>query len=142
MASTVVFLRLPVRLMLHQMLLPLFQATLDSFTTATHCGILNLKPDFRIIVINNGGGNIFRILDGPSDYEQLGPFIETVHQFNVQGWANFGLGYFQATDKQKLEEMLVRFYDYSSGKAAILEIITPNILSANTLKEYFKFLNS
>ncbi|MBK6965293.1 MAG: 2-succinyl-5-enolpyruvyl-6-hydroxy-3-cyclohexene-1-carboxylic-acid synthase [Bacteroidales bacterium] len=104
---------------------------------------VNLKPDFRIVVINNGGGNIFRILEGPSDFEQLEPYIETVHQFNVQGMAaNFGLDYFQATDKQTLEEMLVRFYDYSHGKAAILEIITPNILSANVLKEYFKFLNS
>jgi len=56
--------------------------------------------------------------------------------------ANFGLDYFQATDKQELEKMLVEFYDYSHGKPAILEIITPNILSANTLKEYFKFLNS
>ncbi len=104
---------------------------------------VNLKPDFRIIVINNGGGNIFRILDGPSGFEQLEPYIETVHQFTVQGLAaNFGLDYFQATDKKGLEKMLVEFYDYGHGKPAILEIITPNILSANTLKEYFKFLNS
>ena len=103
----------------------------------------NLKPDFRIIVINNGGGNIFRILEGPSDYEELEPFIETTHQYTTKGLAaNFGINYFQATDKQSLEEMLGNFYDYNSGKPAILEVITPNILSANALKEYFKFLNS
>jgi hypothetical protein len=38
--------------------------------------------------------------------------------------------------------MLGNFYDYNTGKPAILEIITPNILSANMLKEYFKFLNA
>ncbi len=103
----------------------------------------NLKTDFRIVIINNGGGNIFRILEGPSDYEQLEPFIETAHQFSARGLAsNFNIGYFQATDKQALEEVLEKFYDYSEDKAAILEIITPNIVSANVLKEYFKFLNS
>jgi 2-succinyl-5-enolpyruvyl-6-hydroxy-3-cyclohexene-1-carboxylate synthase len=103
----------------------------------------NLKPDFRIIVINNGGGNIFRILDGPSDYKELEPFIETTHQYTTQGLAaNFGINYFQATDKQSLEEMLDKFYDYSIGKPAIFEIITPNILSAKVLKEYFKFMNA
>ncbi|NTW26284.1 MAG: 2-succinyl-5-enolpyruvyl-6-hydroxy-3-cyclohexene-1-carboxylic-acid synthase [Lentimicrobium sp.] len=103
----------------------------------------NLNPDFRIIVINNGGGNIFRILDGPSDYGQLEPYIETAHQFNAQGLAaNFGLNYYQATDKQSLEEQLGPFYDRSNRKPAILEILTPNILSAEVLKEYFKFLNS
>jgi 2-succinyl-5-enolpyruvyl-6-hydroxy-3-cyclohexene-1-carboxylate synthase len=103
----------------------------------------NLKPDFRIIVINNGGGNIFRILDGPSDYEELEPFIETNHHFTTGGLAaNFGIDYFQVTDKQSLEGMLDNFYHYNTGKPAILEIITPNILSANMLKEYFKFLNA
>lgn len=103
----------------------------------------NLKADFRIIVINNGGGNIFRILDGPSAYEQLEPYIETAHQFTTRGLAaNFGLNYFKATDKQSLEKQLIPFYDRGSGKPAMLEILTPNILSANALKEYFKFLNS
>lgn len=103
----------------------------------------NLKPDFRIILINNGGGNIFRILDGPSDYPQLESFIETTHQYTAEGLAsNFGLNYLKASDKPSLEKMLDNFYDYNIQKPAILEIITPNILSAKALKEYFKFLNS
>jgi len=103
----------------------------------------NLKPDLRIILINNGGGNIFRILDGPSDYPQLEPFIETAHQYTAKGLAaSFGLNYFKANDKSSLEKILGDFYDYRQQKPAILEIITPNILSAKALKEYFKFLNS
>lgn len=102
-----------------------------------------LKPDFRIILINNGGGNIFRIINGPSDFPQLEPYIETTHQRTAKGIAeNFGLDYYLAPDKASLKEKLTSFYNYEEGKAALLEIITPNILSANVLKEYFKYLNS
>jgi 2-succinyl-5-enolpyruvyl-6-hydroxy-3-cyclohexene-1-carboxylate synthase len=102
-----------------------------------------LKPDFRIILINNGGGNIFRILDGPSEFEQLEPYIEATHPYKAEGLArNFGLDYYKATDKKTLEELLIRFYNYDTGCPALLEIITPNILSADVLKDYFKFLNA
>lgn len=102
-----------------------------------------LKPDFRIILINNGGGNIFRIIDGPSNFPQLEPYIETNHHRTAEGIArNFGIDYYQATDKTSLNDQLIPFFDYAAGKTALLEIITPNILSANMLKEYFKYLNS
>jgi len=103
----------------------------------------SLKPDFRIILINNGGGNIFRIIDGPSAYPQLEPYIETRHHRTAEGIAkNFGVDYFQATDHASLLNQLAHFFDYSTQKPALLEVITPNILSANTLRAYFKHLNS
>jgi 2-succinyl-5-enolpyruvyl-6-hydroxy-3-cyclohexene-1-carboxylate synthase len=103
----------------------------------------NLNKDFRIIIINNGGGNIFRILDGPSEYEQLEPYIETAHHLTAENLAlNFGLRYYKAENAASLEKQLAGYFDFSHATPAILEIITPNIISAEALKEYFKYLNA
>jgi 2-succinyl-5-enolpyruvyl-6-hydroxy-3-cyclohexene-1-carboxylate synthase len=102
-----------------------------------------LDVRFRIVLINNGGGNIFRILEGPADFPAMEPYIETVHPYSAEGLVSaFGLNYFRATDKQSLLAVLDDFYDYSRQKAALLEIFTPNIESAKVLKDYFKFLNA
>ncbi|HPG32652.1 MAG: 2-succinyl-5-enolpyruvyl-6-hydroxy-3-cyclohexene-1-carboxylic-acid synthase [Lentimicrobiaceae bacterium] len=103
----------------------------------------NLNTCFRIIIINNGGGNIFRIIDGPSDYDQLETFIETAHQHTAEGLAhNFGLRYFKADSQSSLSLALNEFYNYNNAGAAMLEIITPNILSAKVLKDYFKYMHT
>src|SRR5680860_1888307 len=39
-----------------------------------------VRPDFRIILINNNGGGIFRILPGKEDTENFQRFFETAHQ--------------------------------------------------------------
>lgn len=102
-----------------------------------------LDVRFRIVLINNGGGNIFRILEVPADFPAMEPYIETVHPYSAEGLVSaFGLNYFRATDKQSLLAVLDDFYDYSRQKAALLEIFTPNIESAKVLKDYFKFLNA
>ncbi|TFG72298.1 MAG: 2-succinyl-5-enolpyruvyl-6-hydroxy-3-cyclohexene-1-carboxylic-acid synthase, partial [Flavobacteriales bacterium] len=42
-----------------------------------------IRPDFRIILINNGGGGIFRILPGKEDTEKFETFFETTHHLNA-----------------------------------------------------------
>ncbi len=102
----------------------------------------HLTPNFKIILINNGGGNIFRILPGPDKYPVMGPFLETAHSLHADGLAsNFGLGYFVASDEKQLEEVLQAFYA-ESQRPALLEIFTPAEASAETLKNYFKYLIS
>lgn len=102
-----------------------------------------LDARFRIVLINNGGGNIFRILEGPADFPALEAYIETAHQYSAEGLVSaFGLNYFKANDLQSLLPALDEFFDYSRQKAAVLEIFTPNIVSAQVLKDYFKFLNA
>lgn len=104
----------------------------------------NLPGNFRIIVINNGGGNIFRIIDGPNGYDELEPFIETNHQLETAGIAaNFNIPYYRVQSEEDLIEQLpVFFAPQASGRPALLEVITNNKLSAQTLKDYFCFLRS
>ncbi|MGE5316715.1 MAG: 2-succinyl-5-enolpyruvyl-6-hydroxy-3-cyclohexene-1-carboxylic-acid synthase [Chloroflexota bacterium] len=102
----------------------------------------NLPERFKIILINNGGGNIFRIIDGPTGHEELEPFIETRHNLQAAGIAsNFNIEYFKASDEDELKSQLPLFLKpQDSHRPALLEIITNNQLSAQTLRDYFGFL--
>lgn len=101
----------------------------------------NLTPNLRIIVINNGGGNIFRIIDGPDTMPELEDFIETPHIPQIQLLANmYGLDYYAASDESGLQACLPVFLDINIQKPAILEVKTPNKTSAAVLREYFKYL--
>jgi 2-succinyl-5-enolpyruvyl-6-hydroxy-3-cyclohexene-1-carboxylate synthase len=85
----------------------------------------HLPPNLRIVLINNGGGNIFRVLPGPDQYAEIGPYLETVTQFNARGICeNFGVDYFMADNMDKLQNVLPQFYQ-DTGKTALLEIVTP-----------------
>jgi 2-succinyl-5-enolpyruvyl-6-hydroxy-3-cyclohexene-1-carboxylate synthase len=100
----------------------------------------HLSPKLRIILINNGGGNIFRILPGPDKFAEMEPYLETVHSFNAEGIAkNFGVPYFRADNMDSLRSIMKNFYA-DSGKPALLEIVTPAKESAETLRNYFKYM--
>lgn len=102
----------------------------------------NLNETLRIVLINNGGGNIFRIIEGPSDYEELEPFIETRHHLDAAGiTSNFNIEYYCVENEEQLQASLPNFLaPQSSGRPALLEIKTNNLISAKTLRDYFAFL--
>jgi 2-succinyl-5-enolpyruvyl-6-hydroxy-3-cyclohexene-1-carboxylate synthase len=103
----------------------------------------HLTPNLRIIVMNNGGGNIFRIIEGPDTLPELDQFIETPYIPEIQHLAHtFGLDYYTASAESGLKACLPAFLDLNIRKPAILEIKTPNKTSAAVLKEYFKYLRS
>jgi 2-succinyl-5-enolpyruvyl-6-hydroxy-3-cyclohexene-1-carboxylate synthase len=100
-----------------------------------------LSDQLRIIVINNGGGNIFRIIPGPSETQHLETFYETKHLEKTEGFARtFGLEYFHACNLKELEENLTKFFAEDLKKPAILEIFTHRKRSPEVLKNYFRFL--
>lgn len=102
----------------------------------------HLSPRLRIIVINNGGGNIFRVIPGPDKYEELEDYIETAHNLNAEGLTkNFGVNYYLAHSPEQLEAVLSPFYkQQENNKPALLEVFTENKLSAQVLNDYFKFI--
>ncbi len=99
-----------------------------------------LPDSFRIVVINNGGGGIFRVISGPSETEELEPFFEVRDHRDCQGIAlTFGLEYFSARDESELNDVLTHFWG-DKGKPAVLEIFTPTEVNGEILKSYFKAL--
>ena len=101
----------------------------------------NLSPNLRIIIINNSGGNIFRLIDGPGKVNDFEKFFETKHNLTAKHLAlMYGLPYYFCQDEKGLAETLEEFYKPQTGKPAILEIKTNNELSAAVFKDYFDFL--
>ena len=101
-----------------------------------------LSPKLRIIVINNSGGGIFRIIDGPDNETEMQKLFETRHKREINGLVKaFGLNYFSAENREQLEKTLIEFYK-PSDTASVLEIKTNPELNSEILKKYFQHLKS
>lgn len=99
-----------------------------------------LQPNFKIILINNGGGGIFRILPGHEETPTFNTFFETSHQLNASHLATmFGLAYFEANDENSLAQQYTAFLSQNE-KPSILEIFTPEKLNDQVLLDFFRKL--
>ncbi len=99
-----------------------------------------IPPYTRIIVINNGGGDIFKIIPGPSETNALDEFILTKHHRNAELLAkNFGFSYTKVEDEDTLLRVTDNFFK-PDAKPKLLEIDTTEVDNAEILKKYFEFL--
>lgn len=99
-----------------------------------------IPPYTRIIIVNNGEGNIFRIIPGPDSTNSVDEFIATKHHRNAEDLAKaFGFNYFKVFTQEDLERSLGPFFS-AGEKPKILEIDTSKINNAKILKEYFNSL--
>lgn len=97
-----------------------------------------LPENFRIILINNGGGNIFKIIPGPESSGVLEEIFETVHLLNASHLAAmYGFGYAKVNNLEELNESLSRFF-LPSGRPEILEIDTTKAANSEVMRAYFK----
>ncbi|CAM4344339.1 2-succinyl-5-enolpyruvyl-6-hydroxy-3-cyclohexene-1-carboxylic-acid synthase [Zobellia roscoffensis] len=101
-----------------------------------------IRPDFRIIVINNDGGGIFRILPGQEETDNFATFFETAHDRNVEHLSTqFGFEYVVVNELTSLNDRLKDFYALSE-KPKILEVHTPRFMNNKILLGYFDFISS
>lgn len=99
----------------------------------------HIRSDFRIIILNNNGGGIFKFISGPKESNAL-PYFETPHGLNASHLAAmFGFNYAKASCLEEVESELEAFYE-PSEKPKILEIFTPSDTNDLILKSYFKAL--
>lgn len=98
-----------------------------------------IGKNLRIIVIHNGGGNIFSMIKGPGESPAFKEHFFTENKFSAEGIAKtFGLDYFNAATKSELKITLDNFYSPKQNKAAILEIFTDAELNTKVFRELFK----
>lgn len=98
-----------------------------------------LPSNLRIIVMNNAGGNIFRIIKGPAQIEHFERFQETHHQLQLKAISDiYGIEFNQAHNFEALNEGLS--WLYADGGLRILEVTTPRMESPEILADYFKNL--
>ncbi len=98
-----------------------------------------IPENFKIILINNGGGGIFRILPGPQTTQALN-YFEVPHNLTAGYLCKmYNISYVFVDSLSGLKEKLPKFI---AGKKepALLEIKTPRALNDRVLKDYFKIL--
>lgn len=99
-----------------------------------------IPKDFKIIIINNGGGGIFRILPGHAETPVFNTYFETAHNLTAEHLAKmYGFTYQSASGEAELKEELSLFMA-ESGQPKILEVFTPMHENDKVLLQYFKEL--
>ena len=99
----------------------------------------HIPANFRIIIINNSGGGIFKIIPGPST-TNAAAYFETPHCLTAEHLCKMHeIDYQVASSTETVAQQLKGFYD-SSEKPKILEIFTPSAKNDLILKEYFKYI--
>jgi len=99
-----------------------------------------IPKNFKIILVNNGGGDIFNFIPGPSNTKAIDNFFVTKHRYNAKHLSEmFNLSYYLASNLTELQESIKQFF-LIQDKPAILEINTRDIDNAGVLKAYFNYL--
>ncbi|UGS22935.1 2-succinyl-5-enolpyruvyl-6-hydroxy-3-cyclohexene-1-carboxylic-acid synthase [Flavobacterium channae] len=99
-----------------------------------------IPKNFKIILLNNSGGGIFRILPGHQETETFNTYFETSHQLNASHLSKmFGFDYFEANDETSLAKQYQLFISQNE-KPSILEIFTPEKENNGILLEFFRSL--
>jgi 2-succinyl-5-enolpyruvyl-6-hydroxy-3-cyclohexene-1-carboxylate synthase len=100
-----------------------------------------IRSDFRIIVVNNSGGGIFRILPGKEDTSNFERFFETKHNLSVRKFCKlFNFEYLFSDSEKSLNFATSAFYE-PSERPRLLEISTPRLLNDKVLLGYFDFIS-
>ncbi|MBP6181614.1 2-succinyl-5-enolpyruvyl-6-hydroxy-3-cyclohexene-1-carboxylic-acid synthase [Flavobacterium sp.] len=99
-----------------------------------------IPKNFKIILINNGGGGIFRILPGHEESPVFNTFFETSHGLTAEHLAKmYGFEYSIANDETSLVKELDALYRQNE-KPSILEVFTPTLENDRILLQYFREL--
>jgi len=99
----------------------------------------HIPSNFKIIVINNRGGGIFRILPGDKHDQYFHTYFETQHELDASYLAKmFKFDYFKVNSKDNFDETLHQFIH--ADKKSVLEIFTPTDLNDKVLLDYFRYI--
>jgi 2-succinyl-5-enolpyruvyl-6-hydroxy-3-cyclohexene-1-carboxylate synthase len=93
--------------------------------------------NLRVVLLNNHGGIIFKMIDGPGVVPEADEYFITHQRLNAKNLSEeFGIDYLKLDHPRKLKNLLRDFFEFD-GKPKILELETDLNLN-RTLFESFK----
>ncbi|GEC78773.1 2-succinyl-5-enolpyruvyl-6-hydroxy-3-cyclohexene- 1-carboxylate synthase [Flavobacterium aquatile] len=99
-----------------------------------------IPKNFKIILMNNGGGGIFRILPGHDESPVFNTFFETSHCLTAEHLAKmYGFEYLTSSKEATLEKGLEAMFAQNE-KPVLLEVFTPTLENDKILLQYFREL--
>lgn len=118
----------------------LLTGDLSFFYDSNAFWVSNIPASFRVILINNSGGGIFRILPNAKQTAHFEEFFETGHNLKAASICQmYGLDYQWVDSAGALEDVLKEFYD-DVGKPRLLEIDTSSCPNDEVLLNYFEYI--
>lgn len=101
-----------------------------------------ISPRLRIVLINNGGGNLFHLIGGPKNSPALDESIAYKHSTTAKERATtLGFRYLPATTEKEYLDQLPLLWENETQQAIILEAFTQtdtNSMVFNSLYQSFK----
>jgi 2-succinyl-5-enolpyruvyl-6-hydroxy-3-cyclohexene-1-carboxylate synthase len=106
--------------------------------------ILSLRDfpkNLRILLINNGGGAIFKLLPGTEPSDILDKYVSASHGTKAKGFVEAsGINYLTANDEGSLAKALKSLNDPSSERSVLLEVFTTDEANLQANKQYYQSL--
>ena len=101
-----------------------------------------IPQNFRVILLNNQGGGIFRILPGDKTDSNFEYFFETPHKLTAEHFCKmYSINYQVATNLTDLQRKMNGFYEKSENPK-LLEVHTPRKINDKVLLKYFEFIKN
>ena len=99
----------------------------------------HLRGNLRIMLLNNGGGEIFQSLPGLKMEARTHRFVTALHQTKAEGWAQErGFDYRAIHTMEELDAALSDFMQADQqGNPKFMEVFTDKAEDVRLLKEYY-----
>lgn len=98
----------------------------------------HIPKNLHVVVFNNAGGNIFRLIDGPSAQPELEQYFETRHATTARHTAeDAGLGYYSVKEGEEFLPVWQEFIA-QNDQAKLLEIFTDPVRNGEVFEAYRK----
>jgi len=93
--------------------------------------------NFKVVVMNNNGGNIFRFIGDPQLMKSCEAFFTTPHHVKIKSLVEaYGLKYIACDKGEELVDSIKELF--TSDQATVLEVFTDAGLNTENYKGYFK----
>lgn len=100
-----------------------------------------LPANLRIILIDNKGGNIFRLIETSPVINPVRHFFETPHKVKIEKLCEaFDVDYFKADLAKEIEQISAAFFKPNT-RPGVLHIQTSTDKSAQIYKQYYQFIS-
>ncbi|MDG2505973.1 MAG: 2-succinyl-5-enolpyruvyl-6-hydroxy-3-cyclohexene-1-carboxylic-acid synthase [Crocinitomicaceae bacterium] len=97
--------------------------------------------NLKMIVIDNKGGGIFKIIEGAKSSPQLERYFEAKHQTHAEDVAKgFGIKIFTPEKKSRLQEQIISFFEHKEAQLLVLK--TDSVENPKKLDAFFKHLRN